>query len=260
MNRSVRRTRIASVVVAGFWVSAGCAAKKQPENSQPAPQPAAEPVAVVTPQPAPSVTVRDPELERRVSRLELTLLERDAQIEELQARLDEASGEVARSMARLQSLATKAEAASGMAEAEIAQQSLRTVAGQQSVPELVQVRQLLQRSTTEFDRQNYAGAVYLANKAKNLASAGRARLVSGERESARPGEALFALPLRLQTSGRSNVRDGPGTGFKVLFTLDPGAPITALSYVDQWVRVTDEAGRGGWMFQNLIARRAGPAP
>lgn len=250
-----RRTRIACAAVAGTWGLAGCAAK-QPARSEPTPQPAADTVTAVTPQAAtPTVTVRDPELERRISRLELALLEREAQMEELQVRLDEARGEVVRSMARLQSLATRAEAASGMAEAEIAQQSLRNVAGQQSVPELSQVRQILQKSTAEFDKQNYAGALYLANQAKNLAGVGRARLASAERESARAGEALFALPLELQTTGRSNVRDGPGTGFKVLFTLDAGVSITAFSYVDQWVRISDESGRSGWIFQNLIGRR-----
>ncbi|HMJ59352.1 MAG TPA: hypothetical protein VK467_09455, partial [Gemmatimonadales bacterium] len=54
------------------------------------------------------VAVRDTQLEQRVSRLELRLLEKEAQVEELQARLDDARREVVRAMAKLQSLATRA--------------------------------------------------------------------------------------------------------------------------------------------------------
>jgi SH3-like domain-containing protein len=71
----------------------------------------------------------------------------------------------------------------------------------------------------------------------------------------RKGEVPFALPLRLQTAGRANVRDGPGAGFKVLFTLETGVPIVGFSYVDLWVRVKDESDRSGWIHQTLIDRR-----
>jgi SH3-like domain-containing protein len=61
--------------------------------------------------------------------------------------------------------------------------------------------------------------------------------------------------LRLQTTGRANVREGPGAGFKVLFTLETGAPVVAYSYVDQWVRIRDNGDRPGWIRQTLIDRR-----
>jgi SH3-like domain-containing protein len=63
------------------------------------------------------------------------------------------------------------------------------------------------------------------------------------------------LPLALQTTGRANVRDGPGSGFKVLMTLPAGAPLTGYSYSEQWVRITEESGRSGWIYQGLIGRR-----
>ncbi len=205
--------------------------------------------------PPPAAAVRDTQLEQRVGRLELRLLEKEAQVEELQARLDDARREVVRAMAKLQSLATRAEAASGMAEAEIALQALRTSGNPQGVPELGQAAQLLQLATAEFDKQNYGGALYLANQAKEAAAAGQGRVASVERGALRQGEVPFALPLRLQTDGRANVRSGPGSGFDVAFTLDAGASLTGYSYVDQWVRVTDDAGRAGWVHQSLIGRR-----
>ena len=206
---------------------------------------------------APPVVVRDTALEQRAARLELKVLEQEAQVAALQTRLDDARREVVRAMAKLQSLATRAEAASGMAEAEIALQALRTN-GNASQPstEWGQGNQLLQLAGAEFDQQNYAGALYLATEAKHAVAAGQSRAGGDEREGAsRKGEVPFALPLRLQTSGRANVREGPGAGFKVLFTLEPGVPLVAYSYVDQWVRVRDESDRAGWIHQALIGRR-----
>src|SRR6185436_15022978 len=124
---------------------------------------------------------------------------------------------------------------SAIAEAEIAIQSLQTAAGQPGTPEATQAEQLLRMSTKAFDQQNYGGALYLANQAKNLAGAGRTRLTSSGRGTMRSGEVLFALPLRLQTLVRGNVRDGPGTTFKLLYTLEGGTPVLGYSYSDVWV-------------------------
>src|SRR3989440_12430077 len=129
----------------------------------------------------PLPVVRDTALEQRAGRLELKALEQEAQIEELQDRLDDARREVVRAMAKLQSLATRAEAASGRGEGEIALEALRSANGSNSAqtPEIGQATQLLQLATTEFDKQNYAGALYLATQAKNAAAAGQGRLATG---------------------------------------------------------------------------------
>jgi uncharacterized coiled-coil protein SlyX len=202
-----------------------------------------------------TVTVRDPELEQRVAGLELRLLEREAQVEELQAKLDDARHEVVRAMARFQTLASRAEAASGMAESEIALRSLRAGAGAEGAPEIAQARELLQLAAAEFNKQNYGGALYLASQAKSVVGAARERLASDARGSLRPGEVLFTLPLRLQTTSRSNVREGPGASFPVLFTAEAGTRLTGYSLADRWVRVSDETGRSGWILQSLLGRR-----
>lgn len=201
------------------------------------------------------VLMRDTALEHRAARLELAVLEKEAQLEELQSRLDDARREVVRAMAKLQSLATRAEAASGMAEAEIALQALRAGSDGPPSSEASQAAQLLHLATGEFDRQNYAGALYLATQSKNAASAAQGRLASGDRGTPRAGEVPFAMPLRIETTTRANVREGPSGGSRVLFTLDPGAPLVAYSYVDQWVRITDGSDRAGWIHQGLIGRR-----
>jgi SH3-like domain-containing protein len=50
------------------------------------------------------------------------------------------------------------------------------------------------------------------------------------------------------------VREGPGTNFPIAFAADPGTALTAFSYVEEWIRVTDETGRNGWVFRALVAR------
>jgi hypothetical protein len=141
-----------------------------------------------------------------------------------------------------------------MAEAEIALQALANAGGSTRVPELTQATQLLDLAAAEFNRQNYGGALYLATQSKNAAAAGQTRLGAGERGAGREGEVPFAVPLKLQTTGRANVREGPGPNFAISFTLDAGAPVTAYAYAEQWVRVRDDAGRPGWIYQALIGR------
>ncbi len=231
---------------------AGCRGGARSELvPQPPPQPDSATRAVDTVR----VTVADPEVEQRATRLSLRLLEKEAEVEELELRLDEARREVVRAMAKLRTLATRAEAASAMAEAEIAVQSLRSAAGSQTVPELDQTKRLLDMSAAEFNKENYGGALYLANQAKAIAAEAASRLRGADRGALRPGEARFALPLRLTVTGRTNLREGPGTGYRVLGTLDAGAPVTGISYLSEWVRVLDEGGRDGWVIYSRVARR-----
>ena len=198
------------------------------------------------------VPTADPELQQRVAQLELAVLDRDAQIELLEVALDDARREVVRAMAQLQSTATRAEAASAISEAEVALQALRNRGGEGGA--LAQARRLLDESSAAFNGQNFSGAVYLANQVKQITTAARGRAAEGELAA---GEQAFATPVRLQTTGRVNVRDGPGTGFRVLFTLERGVAIQGQSYVAEWIRVSVADGRTGWISSRLVGRRDG---
>lgn len=247
------RTHTPAFAVIVLLAAAGCGARTSPE-SEPAPE--APPMTTVPPRvDTVRVSVPDPEQQRRIAELELRLLEREAQIERLEANLEETRREVVRSLARLQTSATRAEAASALAEADIALQTLRNRDAQ--APELAPARRLLDMSTAEFGKENYGGALYLANQVKSLVTSGRGRVAaSGDDAPPRPGETAFAVPVPLGVSSRANVREGPGTNFRVLFTVERGAALTGLSHLEDWVRVTDETGRVGWVFYNLVTRRS----
>jgi hypothetical protein len=234
--------RIGHLILAAAVPLTACASQKPETTAQP-----------VRRRPAPSAPVRSDQ-DRRIARLELSLMDKEAQVDDLQARLDAAREEVVRAMAKLQTLATRAEAASGIAEAELALQPLK-VAAPQSSPEAAQARRLLKDSSDEFGKENYGGALYLANQAKTMAAAGRGRLAGGERMPERPGETAFGLPIPLKAVSGGNVREGPGLGARVLFSVQPGDSLTGYSYVDEWIRISDGEGRGGWIFRNLVERR-----
>lgn len=237
-----------------FLAVAALACAKPRETDSPAPvPPAARPRPVETRTVRETVTVRDPELERRLGRAELRVIEKEAQVAELQTRLEDARDEVVRTMAKLETLNSRAEAASGMAEADVAIQALRSAAGGAQSPELAQANQLIRRANAEFEKRNFGGALYLANQARAFAIAGRGRLAAS-RHQARAGETPFAVRVRLKVASRGNVREGPGTSFPIAFAVEGGAALTGMSYTDEWVRIVDDGGRSGWIFRALVTR------
>jgi uncharacterized protein YgiM (DUF1202 family) len=209
---------------------------------------------------------RDAELKAikdKNAKYKLRLLEKEAQIKELEKRADsqqimlsEAILEVVRSKAKLRSMESRAEAASNMAEAEIAVKALKEErGGGEQDPEVTKAEELLKMSTLEFKKENYGGALYLALQAKSHIKAGKMKLGIKEEKPAIQGEVVFAQPLPLQVLKSSNLREKPDIKSKVLTSLKKGTPIVAYSYTGKWVRVKSEDGISGWIFQSLVGER-----
>jgi hypothetical protein len=236
---------------------AGCAGSGAIEPAPEPAVPAARPAARTGEMERQAARIR--ELQEQVAQLQLGLMAKDAQVAELEAKLDEAIQEVVRAKAKLQSVESRAEAASALAEAEVALKAVRGAAGDDPGPETIQAEQLLEMSATEFDNENFGGSLYLASQAMSLVRIGQARY-SGDAGPRQAGEVLFAIPLRLEVMRNSNVRAGPGTEFNVLFTLREGAPLIGLAYKAQWIRVRRDDGGGGWIFQSLVRSRRAPRP
>ena len=244
--------RLGSAFCCAFGVSlVGCATSAPPV----APEPPERVVVIDTVHVVDTVEVSadpDPALDQRFAGLQLQVFERDAQVRDLQRQLDAARQEVVRGMARLQTVASRAEAASVLAEAEIALRAVTGAGGDEEPPEATQALRLMVLSLAELEDENYGGALYLASQARRLARAGEVRLTGGGQVERFPGEVLFALSLPLETAQRSNVREGPGLGFRVLCTLDPSIPVVGHSHTELWVRITDDEGRDGWIFHSLV--------
>ncbi len=255
------KRRILAATCLSAALAVGCATAQ----SQPNPEP--EPPAVEQSAPAPVVPDNEPAvdtaelerleaevstLERNVAELQLRLLASEARAASLQDAVDAAIMEAVRSKAKLQSVESRAEAASTMAEAEIALRTRQQAEGDN--PRVVQAAQLLEMSSGEFDNENYGGALYLAVQSKDLVSDNPGRFASTD-SARRPDEVpfYFALPLRVTRS--SNVREGPGTSFGVAFVLEAGAQVMGHAYERQWVRISSDDGRGGWIYSTLVDSR-----
>lgn len=247
------RAFVPFVLLSTALVGAACSSGAKPATPGPTPTSGRSGSPPRVPAVRETVTVVDPAAAARMGRLEIRLLERDAQIEDLQTRLDDTRREFVRTLARLQTSTNRAEAASGMAEAEVALQSLK--AGGEQAAGVAQVTQLVQEGAAEFNKQNFGGALYLASQAKLLAASYRIRPGDGRGITLRPGETLFTLHLSLKAASRANIRQGPGTNFAIVFAVDEGDALTGHSYVDEWIRVTDSSGREGWVFRSLVAKR-----
>lgn len=245
--------RIAPLLLVAMALA--CASAPKPAAETPTPVPTAELSPRILTE---TLTVRDPALEREVARLKIQTLENAAQMAELERRLGEATTELVRAMARLRTLATRAEAASAIAEAEVTLQQLRGRAGQQSAPEVVQAERSLRSASEAFAAENFGGAVYLATQAKRAATAGRGRLA--EAEGTRPGERAFAVPVPLVTTSRANLRSGPGATFAIVTSVNGGTALTGYAHEQEWLRVSMADGRGAWIHQSLVRGVAAGRP
>ncbi len=235
--------RLATLLLAATCVA--CAGAQKPTDVSPVPEATLSPRILTE-----TLTVRDPAQERELARLKIQMLESSAQMADLERRLGEATTELVRAMARLRTLATRAEAASAIAEAEVTLQQLRGRAGQQSPPEVAQAERSLRSASEAFAAENFGGAVYLATQAKRAATAGRGRLA--ETEGTRDGERAFAIPVPLVTTGRANLRSGPGASFAVVTAVNGGTALTGYAHEQEWLRVSMADGRGAWIHSSLV--------
>ena len=204
-------------------------------------------------------------LRAEIRESQIELLEKGAQIQQLETQksyqqqmIDEAVVEVVRTKAKLRSIESRAEAASAMAETEIALKALKNQnfsdAYGASGP-FDKAESLLRMSTDEFKRENYGGALYLSGQAKAQIKA----IQSSHSHAAAPemlaGEVVFSPPLPLTLLKRSNLRKAPDLNAEVLRVLEKGMPIIGYSHKDDWIRAQMEDGESGWIHQSLIQGR-----
>jgi hypothetical protein len=198
--------------------------------------------------------------ETRAAELSARLLEKSAELQgsadrqaALQRQLDDAIQEVVRAKAKLRSLESRADAASAMAEAEIALKALQGRGAGANRQELEKAEDLLRMSAEEFERENYGGALFLATQAKGHLRA--AEVPPAPRGGAHPDEVPFASPLSYVVHTDANVREGPGKTFRVVGTLPRGVVVTAVARKNRWLRITDDRGVTGWVFEDLLGER-----
>ena len=237
-------------------VIAGCATPPPAPAPEPVPAPRAEPAR--EPPPAPC-TCDEPN--REIARLKHDLANKEAEIRDLrsqqreQARaLQESSRQAARATVKLHRLATQADAASYIAEVEVALATLRssTDTGSSGASLTAVAQEILGSAAEPFARGDYSAAMDRAAQAQQLI----AMLASNRGRSTPPPRAAserpFQVPIPLRVKIDSNLRRQPRGNAKVLGVLKESAAVTAHAYKGNWLRVEAPDGRSGWVHQSLF--------
>jgi hypothetical protein len=228
----------------------------------PPPPPLPEPVA---PSPAPAlVAIPEPvcpvcvDRSDELARLRQELAARDAELRELRASereqvkaVQESTREVTRARARMRRLATQADAASYIAEVEVALGAAQSPAAQS--PMLALAQSFLDAAQAPFAQGDYGTAMERAAQAEQLVAAAE-RTALGPRPRV-AGEVLLQVRIPLKATSESRLRREPAQGAPVVSTLPRDAAVVAHAYKDAWMRVETEDGKFGWLPQaNLAAR------
>lgn len=263
------RKRLLSLCLAG-WVAAGCQIGQQAKQPEPAPCPPDNIAALRSENSSLQQALSTSEqkvqqLQQELSTLKIQAIGQDTVINELrrrseaqQKRLGDAIVDVVRSKAKLRSIESKAEAASTIAEAEIAFKALQSRAASYdwvTLDEIAIAEHLLQMSSDEFNAQNYGGALYLANQAKGRVRTAQERLSSMANTSPPPGEGSFVQPLPLKVLKKSNLRSGPGLEHEIVAELEKGTLIVGLSHKGRWIQVKAPKEMTGWVYRPLVGAR-----
>jgi hypothetical protein len=191
------------------------------------------------------------------------LANRDAELRELRSSqrdqvkvLQESTREAARAKVKLRRLATQADAASYIAEVEVAMESLRSSPGAKSDVQLMVLAQgLLESTAAPFAQGDYGEAMDRAAQAEELiALLAHYPVRPGSRPRV-PGEVPLQVAIPLKVTVDSNLRRQPLAKAPVVRVLKKDSLLVAHAYKGSWMHVETEDGRSGWVDQTRLGPR-----
>jgi uncharacterized protein YgiM (DUF1202 family) len=69
--------------------------------------------------------------------------------------------------------------------------------------------------------------------------------------------AVAAAETLVSVDGENvNIRSGPGENYSVLWELGNGFPLRVLGTKEDWLKVEDFEGDGGWIYNKLVGKKA----
>jgi Bacterial SH3 domain len=223
-----------------------------------------------TPGPAPlERTIRAPqcptceEQPYEIARLRQDLANREAELRDLRSNqrdqvkvLQESTREVARAKVKLRRLATQADAASYIAEVEVAMESLRSSLGTKAtVPLMVLAQVILESTAAPFAQGDYGVAMDRAAQAEQLIAVMADNQGRPRSRPRAPGQVLLQVAIPLSVTVESNLRAQPLGKAPVVGALKKDTPLIAHAYKGSWLRVETEDGRTGWIEQAQLGAR-----
>lgn len=179
------------------------------------------------------------ECEHQTARNELL----EEELEHLKNDLDQVEKQFIFFEKRLQVKETKASAVAAIAEVQLLFDKLRKESPHPLHPNVVaEVNEKIRASDDLVKNQNYAAAVYYANRAMRILNQTE-RLNNVTYSDGTP---------RIVSVFKANVRKGPGSKFDVIDKVSYGAVVVQLDVSDNWCKVRTKSGKSGWIHVSLI--------
>ena len=240
-------------LAAATFALAGCATTPEPE-----PPPPAAPAPV-----APQVCPVCVDQAQEVARLRQDLASREAEIRELRSSqrdqvkvIQESTREVTRAKAKMRRLATQADAASYIAEVEVALGALRaSLPASPPAPLVALAQSLLDSTAAPFAQGDYGAAMDRAAQAEQLIAVA----ADGQRPPSLrvrvPGEVLLQVTIPLRFVAAGTLRREPQPLSTAVAKLAKDTPLVAHAYRGSWMRVETPDGRSGWVAQAQLEAR-----
>jgi predicted GNAT family N-acyltransferase len=215
----------------------------------PAPVPAAPPESCMAQQ-------------SEIERLKQLLAEKEALISSQQAHQQEQAKELqastsqaTRAQIKLSRLATQPDAASTLAEVEVAMEALhsaKTTAPRQAMQ--IQAQRLLDAANAAYVKGDFATAVDRATQSREIIDMAMGHR-SGKTSSTQRLTITFQTPIPLRTRIDCNLRQLPRGNAAILRVLEKDSALMALAYRGGWLRIQAEDGRTGWVLNTLVEAR-----
>jgi hypothetical protein len=200
---------------------------------------------------------------REIARLRQDLANRDAELHDLRSSqrdqvkvLQESRLEVTRAKVKLRRLATQADAASYIAEVEVALESLRSsLSATSTVPLMVVAQGILESTAAPFAQGDYGVAMDRATQAEELIALVADNRVRPSSSPRAPREVLLQVSIPLTVTVDSKLRRQALGKAPVVGVLKKGTPLVAHAYRGTWMQVETEDGRSGWVDQMRLGPR-----
>jgi hypothetical protein len=191
------------------------------------------------------------------------LANRDGELRDLRSNqrdqvkvLQESTREVTRAKVKLRRLATQADAASYIAEVEVAMASLRSSLGATStVPLVVLAQGILDSTAAPFAQGDYGVAIDRAAQAEQLIALVADDQVRRGSRQRMPGEVPLRVPIPLKVTIDTNLRREPLSKASVVGALKKDTHLVAHAYKGRWLQVETEDGRAGWVNETQLGAR-----
>ena len=257
-HRSTITPRLWAVVCLLSLVLSDCVTTPPAVPSPPTPAPVPLDAAVRKPT-CPSCE----EQTHEIARLRQDLANREAELRDLRSNqrdqvkvLQESTREVTRAKVKLRRLATKADAASYIAEVEVALESLRASLGATSTSPLMGLAQgILESTAAPFAQGDYGVAMERAAQAEQLIALVADTQVRPGSPPRVPREVPLQVAVPLKVTVDSKLRRQPLGKAPVVGVLKKDSTLVAHAYKRGWMRVETEDGRSGWVDQMRLSAR-----